>query len=55
LSGVPPFISNPAELANTSFTKEEVSKMVEGFEGDFKGFQKYFEALGVRSNYRSMN
>jgi hypothetical protein len=43
-----PFIPDPELMANISFTKAEVSKMIEGFEGDFKGFQKYFEGFGVR-------
>jgi len=41
----PPFFTEPAKLANTSFTPAEVAKMVNGFEGDFKGFQKYFESF----------
>jgi len=41
------FVPNPEVLANDTFSKAEVSKMVEGFEGDFKGFQAYFEAFGV--------
>ena len=36
-------------MANVSFTNKEVKKMVNGFTGDFKGFQKYFEAANVRS------
>lgn len=43
------FTSNtyPQELqANSTFTQEEVAKMVQGFRGDFKGFQTYVEALG---------
>jgi len=42
--GVPLF-SNSDLMANISFTKAEVDKMVGGFEGDFKGFQQYFETF----------
>ncbi|KAI0082073.1 Di-copper centre-containing protein [Panus rudis PR-1116 ss-1] len=42
-AGVPIF-PEPEKTANTSFTKSEVHKMVNGFVGDFQGFQKYFEA-----------
>lgn len=35
------------KMANTSFSTEEVRKLVEGFEGDFDGFQQYFEAFQV--------
>ena len=47
-----PFFPNPELMANTTFTEEEVSKMVRGFEGDYKGFQKYFERFGVRYDLR---
>jgi len=43
-----PFITEPELMANTSFTIAEVNKMVSGFEGDFKGFQTYFERWEVR-------
>ena len=43
-----PFFSDRDLMANTTFTQAEVRKMVEGFEGDYKGFQKYFENFGVR-------
>ncbi|ETW81995.1 hypothetical protein HETIRDRAFT_384428 [Heterobasidion irregulare TC 32-1] len=39
------FFDEPTELANTSFTKSEVSKLVNGFVGDYKGFQAYFESF----------
>ncbi|KAI0316266.1 Di-copper centre-containing protein [Amylostereum chailletii] len=39
----PQFFTEPAKIANTSFTAAEVSKMVNGFVGDYKGFQTYFE------------
>jgi hypothetical protein len=41
------FFPDPELMANTSFTKAEVTKMVGGFEGNFKGFQKYFEGFTV--------
>lgn len=41
-------ITDPAYVANVSFTEKEVNKMVDGFVGDFKGFQAYFEAINVR-------
>ncbi|ETW77359.1 hypothetical protein HETIRDRAFT_326548 [Heterobasidion irregulare TC 32-1] len=40
-----PFFIDPGKYANTSFTPEEVSKLVNGFVGDFKSFQAYFEAF----------
>jgi tyrosinase len=43
-----PFFPDPELMANTTFTKAEVHKMVEGFDGDYKGFQKYFERFPVR-------
>lgn len=42
-----PFFPDLELEANATFTTEEVSKMVTGFEGDFKGFQKYFESFQV--------
>lgn len=36
--------TDPAKYANTSFTFSEMRKLTTGYEGDFKGFQKYFEA-----------
>ncbi|KAK7030237.1 hypothetical protein VNI00_014254 [Paramarasmius palmivorus] len=36
---------NPARYANASFTPQEVSKLVNGFVGDYKGFQTYFESI----------
>jgi len=51
-----PSISNllpdPSFLANISFTKKEVNKLVNGFAGNFKGFQQYFEDInfGAHSN-----
>lgn len=41
------FFTEPEKMANTSFTQTEVSKMVNGFSGDFKGFQKYMEGFEV--------
>lgn len=35
--------TEPAKLANTSFTYDEISYLVANYTGDFKGFQKYFE------------
>lgn len=43
-----PFITNAFADANASFTPEEVSKVVNGFVGDYEGMQKYFESFGVR-------
>lgn len=34
-------------MANVSFTKEEVKKMIGGFKGDFKAFQQYLESPNV--------
>ena len=39
----------PYKLASASFDKEEVNKLVNGFVGNFKGFQAYFEAPQVRT------
>jgi len=39
----PPLFTDPTVSAATTFTAKEVKKMVNGFEGDFKGFQSYFE------------
>jgi tyrosinase len=47
-SNLPDFFPVPDLMANTSFTGAEVNKMIEGFEGDFKGFQRYFENFPVR-------
>lgn len=44
-----PFISNPYADANASFTPAEVSKMVNGFVGDFEGMQAYMEGFMVRN------
>jgi hypothetical protein len=41
---------NPQLMANATFTKAEVRKMVDGFTGDFKGFQKYMENFEVQSS-----
>jgi len=38
-------VTDPGYIANVSFTEKEVTKMVNGFVGDFKGFQAYFEAI----------
>ena len=46
-ASISPFLPNPAKYANASFTPEEVSKLVDGFVGDFKAFQAYFEAFEV--------
>jgi tyrosinase len=42
---VPDPTLDPNKYANTTFDEEEVSKLVNGFEGDFRGFQVYFEAF----------
>jgi len=40
----------PADLMiNTTMTKENVDKSVNGFEGDFIGFHTFVESLGVSS------
>lgn len=38
---------DPNILAVTKFTRQEVDKMVNGFAGDFKGFQGYLEGTDV--------
>jgi len=43
--GNSPFVPDPDVMANISFTKAEVHKMINGFENDFKGFQTYFEGF----------
>ncbi|KII86645.1 hypothetical protein PLICRDRAFT_30890 [Plicaturopsis crispa FD-325 SS-3] len=35
---------DPDKMANTSFTISEMTKLITGYKGDFKGFQTYFEA-----------
>ncbi|THH18895.1 hypothetical protein EW146_g2182 [Bondarzewia mesenterica] len=46
---VPPVLSgffpDPAKFANTSFTPAEVFKLINGFAGDYRGFQAYFESF----------
>jgi len=42
-----PLITDPSFMANVSFTKQEVKKLIGGFVGDFKAFQQYFEAPNV--------
>ncbi|THH21568.1 hypothetical protein EW146_g41 [Bondarzewia mesenterica] len=37
------FFKNPAKFANTSFTQKEISNLINGYTGDYKGFQAYFE------------
>jgi tyrosinase len=44
---LPAFITNPLLEANATFTKAEIEKLTNGFVGDFKGFQTYFEAFNV--------
>jgi len=34
-------------MANSTLTRENVAKMVNGFDGDFVGFQTYFDGLDV--------
>ncbi|KAJ7810278.1 Di-copper centre-containing protein [Mycena olivaceomarginata] len=42
---LPGFITDPLLEANATFTKGEIDKLTNGFVGDFKGFQTYFEAF----------
>jgi hypothetical protein len=46
---LPGFITDPLLEANATFTKGEIDKLTNGFVGDFKGFQTYFEAFNVSS------
>lgn len=39
-------------MPNTTMTYENVSVMVDGFDGDFIGFQAYFEAVSRISRGR---
>jgi len=39
----PFFANDSATFANVTFTQSEVDKMINGFVGDFKGFQTYME------------
>ncbi|GAW10654.1 Di-copper centre-containing protein [Lentinula edodes] len=41
----PTLFTNPYEDANATFTQSEVDKMVNGFVGDYKGFQVYMEGF----------
>ncbi|KAJ6492793.1 Di-copper centre-containing protein [Mycena vitilis] len=41
----PTFMTNPLLEANATFTKAETDKLINGFVGDFKGFQTYFEGF----------
>lgn len=43
----PTLFTNPYEDANATFTQSEVDKMVNGFVGDYKGFQVYMEGFEV--------
>jgi len=45
-----PLFSNKQLMANATFTKAEVRKMIDGFEGDYKGLQKYMEGFQVQSS-----
>lgn len=45
-----PLIINPQQYANVSFTASEVNKMVNGFVGNFKGFQAYLESFEASSH-----
>ncbi|KAA1473808.1 Di-copper centre-containing protein [Dentipellis sp. KUC8613] len=40
-----PLFPDPAKQANATFTPTEVAKLVNGFSGDYVGFQKYFEGF----------
>ncbi|KAJ7302690.1 Di-copper centre-containing protein [Mycena albidolilacea] len=42
---LPGFITDPLLEANATFTKGEIDKLTNGFVGDFKRFQTYFEAF----------
>ncbi|KAJ4483814.1 Di-copper centre-containing protein [Lentinula aciculospora] len=39
------FFTDPSKDANATFTQSEVDKMVNGFVGDYKGFQTYMEGF----------
>lgn len=41
----PEFEPNPEKMANTSFTREEVDRLVNGYAGDFNGLQKDLESF----------
>ncbi|KIK69068.1 hypothetical protein GYMLUDRAFT_635011 [Collybiopsis luxurians FD-317 M1] len=41
----PSFFPDPELDANVTFTQSEVDKMVNGFVGDYEGFQKYMEGF----------
>lgn len=43
----PEFEPNPEKMANTSFTREEVDRLVNGYAGDFNGLQKDLESFEV--------
>lgn len=40
-------ITDPEKYANDSFTPSEINQLINGFVGDFVGFQQYFEAAEV--------
>lgn len=42
-----PNLGDPNKLSNTTFDKAEVKKLVEGYEGNFTGFQQEFEWIQV--------
>jgi len=39
---------DPQKMANVSFTKGEMDRLVSGFRGDYRGFQQYMETWQAR-------
>jgi len=44
-TGPSPFTIDPAMMINTTFTQSNVDYMLNGFVGDHRGFQAYFESI----------
>jgi tyrosinase len=44
-----PLVTDPLKIGNTSFSASVIEALLETPAGDFKGFQKVFEAAEVRS------
>lgn len=45
--GLPGMIPDPTIQANSTFTKAQINRLVNGYVGDFKGFQADFEFFSV--------